>query len=173
MKYISFRKLLSKILDVIERIIIILCICIFGLSTVANGVEIFLRTSGFRSLYWVQEFTVICFIYVTFLGIVVLFKRKGDIIVTFIYNSFRKSIQLITAIIIDVLILLFIFLMIIASYNYLLSSIGGKTATLKIPFIFVYLPLLIGLVFIFIVVIEWLIEDIEHYISGKISNKTL
>lgn len=101
MKYISFRKLLSKILDVIERIIIIWGICIFGLSTVANGVEIFLRTSGFSYLYWVQEFTVICFIYVTFLGIVVLFKRKGDIIVTFIYNSFPKSIRLITAIIIE------------------------------------------------------------------------
>jgi TRAP-type C4-dicarboxylate transport system substrate-binding protein len=99
--YASFRRLLRKILNAVEKIFVIFGICLFGFSTVANGVEIFLRTSGLRSLYWIQEFTVIAFGYVTFLGAIVLFKRKPEQNFNWIRGPFRVMVSKIPVMRID------------------------------------------------------------------------
>jgi TRAP-type C4-dicarboxylate transport system permease small subunit len=162
MAYTSFRHFLSGFLNCIEKISVLFGISLFGVVVLANGLEIFLRTSGFRSLFWIQEFTVVFCSYIFFLGAAVLFKRKGDILVTFIYDLFPKSVQLILSVVVDLMILFFLIFGIKTAYSYLVFVYGGRTQTIGIPEIFVYLPVLLGLTLIFIVVIDWLLDDVEN-----------
>ena len=160
--YTAFRHLLSGFLNWMEKILCTFGIILLGAVVLANGYEIFLRTFGFRTLFWIQEFTVVSCSYMVFLGAAVLFKRKGDILVSFIYDRFTPSVQSVLSVIVDLLILFFLGFAIKASYAYLLFVYGGHTQTLKLPVIFVYFPILLGLILIAVVVLDWLLSDIER-----------
>ncbi len=162
MIYTTCRHLLSEFLNWVENILVLFGIVLFGVVVLANACEIFLRTSGFRSLFWIQEFTVVSCSYMVFLGVVVLFKRKGDILVSFIYDLFPKSIQRVLSVIVDLLILSFLAVAIKASCSYLSFVWGGYTQTMKLPVVIVYFPILLGLTLIFTVVFDWLLSDIEQ-----------
>ncbi len=150
-----------------EKILCLFGITLLGAVVLANGYEIFLRTFGFRTLFWIQEFTVVSCSYMVFLGAAVLFKRKGDILVSFIYDRLSPSVQSLLSVIVDLLILFFLGFAIKASYSYLLFVYGGHTQTLKLPVIFVYFPILLGLLLIAVVVLDWLLSDIERLSSPK------
>jgi TRAP-type transport system small permease protein len=162
MIYTSFRHLLSQFLYWVEKCLILFGITLLGVVVFANACEIFLRTAGFRSLYWIQEFTVVSCKYLVFLGAVVLFKRKGDITVTFVYDLFPKSVQKVLLVIVDLLILLFLSFAIAASFSYLSFVWGGYTQTMTLPKVVVYFPILLGLTLMFAVVLDWLLSDIEQ-----------
>jgi len=169
--YTAFRHLLSGFLNWMEKILCTFGIILLGAVVLANGYEIFLRTFGFRTLFWIQEFTVVSCSYMVFLGAAVLFKRKGDILVSFIYDRLSPSIQSILSVIVDALILFFLLFAIKASYSYLLFVYGGHTQTLKLPVIFVYFPILLGLILIAVVVLDWLLSDIERLSPRKMGSK--
>jgi TRAP-type C4-dicarboxylate transport system permease small subunit len=166
MAYIRFRNLLSGFLNGMEKSLVL-----FGVVVLANGYEIFLRTFGFRTLFWIQEFTVVACSYMVFLGAAVLYKRKMDIVVSFVYDRFPKSIQSVLPVIVDLLILIFLASGIKASYSYLSFVWGGYTQTMKLPVIFVYFPILLGFILIFLVVLDWFLTDIEPLRSKEMITK--
>jgi TRAP-type C4-dicarboxylate transport system permease small subunit len=169
--YTTFRHLLSGSLHWMERILCLVGITLLGAVVLANGYEIFLRTFGFRTLFWIQEFTVTSCSYMVFLGAAVLYKRKGDILVSFIYDRVSPTTQSVLSVVVDLLILFFLVFAIKASYGYLSFVYGGHTQTMKVPVIFVYLPVLLGLVLIGLVVLDWLLSDIERLSSRRMGNK--
>ncbi len=168
--YTTFRNGLSGFLNWMEKILCLVGIALLGAVVLANGYEIFLRTFGFRTLFWIQEFTVTACSYMVFLGAAILYKRKGDILVSFVYDRLSPSTQSILSVIVDFLILFFLVFAIKASYAYLLFVYGGHTQTMKVPVIFVYLPILLGLVLIGMVVFDWLLSDIERLSSRKMGH---
>ena len=161
MTYISFRHLLSGFLKWMEKIVTLIGISLFGIVILANALEIFLRTVGLPTLFWIQEFTVVSCSYLTFLGAAVIFKRKGDILVTFIYDLFPKAIQSFLSVVVDLMILFFLIFGVKTAYSYVVFVYGGRTQTIGLPEVFVYLPVLLGLVLILIVIIDWLFDDLE------------
>lgn len=167
MTYALFRQQFASLLNWIEKILVVFGISLFGIVVIANALEIFLRTFGFRSLFWIQEFTVVSSSYIVFLGAAVLFKRRGDILVTFVYDRLPKSIQTIISVVVDFLMLFFLIFSIKASYAYLSFVYGGHTQTMKLPVVFVYLPIFLGLALIFIIVIEWILDDIEKLFAKE------
>lgn len=171
MTYTLFRHLLSRFLNWMESILVLFEIVLLGVVVLANACEVFLRTFGFRSLYWILEFTVVSGIYIVFLGAPVLFKRKGDIVVSFIYDRLPRSFQPILSVIVDLLIVFFLAVGIKASCTYISSFRGGYTQTMKLPIIFVYSPILLAFILIFIVVLDWLLSDIEQLCLSQGGNK--
>ena len=167
MKYISFRNKLNKILNLIEKLLVIIGILLFGIIVIINGVEIFSRTILDHSFFWVQEFTVVICGYIIFLGITIIFKRKGNIFISIIYNLYPKSIRSIISLISDLLIMSFLIISIKASYSYVLFVRGGYTQTIKLPWSLVYLPILLGFLLIFVVLIDWIVDDIEKFYWKK------
>ena len=161
MTYISFRRLLSGFLRWMEKIVVLIGISLFGIVILANALEIFLRTVGLPTLFWIQEFTVVSCSYLTFLGAAVIFKRKGDILVTFIYDLFPKAIQSLLSVVVDLMVLFFLIFGVKTAYSYVMFVYGGRTQTIGLPEVFVYLPVLLGLVLILIVIIDWLFDDLE------------
>jgi len=59
MSYLSFHNRLKTLLSWMEKIVILIGICLFSIVILANALEIFLRTAGFPTLFWIQEFTVV------------------------------------------------------------------------------------------------------------------
>ncbi|RPJ03834.1 MAG: TRAP transporter small permease subunit, partial [Deltaproteobacteria bacterium] len=141
--YATFRHLLSRFLNGVEKILVLFGTTLFTAVVLANGLEIFLRTFGFRSLFWIQEFTVVSCSYMVFLGAAILFKRKGDILVSFVYDRFSKGAQGILSVVVDGLVLIFLGVAIKASYSYLRFVYGGHTQTMKLPVVLVYFPILL------------------------------
>jgi len=169
--YAACRHFLSGFLNGMEKILVLFGIVTFCAVVLANGYEIFLRTCGFRTLFWIQEFTVVSCSYMVFLGAAVLFKRKGDILVSFIYDRLPPSFQSILSVTVDILMLFFLGVGIKASYAYLSFVWGGHTQTMKLPVIFVYLPILLGLTLIFLVGLDWLLSDIEQIFPKGMSTQ--
>lgn len=161
MIYVTLRHFLSGFLNWMEKIVVFIGITLFGIVILANALEIFLRTSGFPTLFWIQEFTVVSSSYLTFLGAAVLFKRKGDILVTFVYDLFPKTVQSVISVVVDLLMLFFLMFGVLTGYAYLVFVYGGRTQTIGLPEVFVYLPVLLGLLLILIVIIDWSLDDLE------------
>jgi TRAP-type C4-dicarboxylate transport system permease small subunit len=160
--YKACRGLLRRILDVVEKVLVILGITLFGMVILANALEIFARTVFGYSFFWVQEFTVVICSYTIFLGIVVVFKRKGNIFVTFIYDRFPDSIKRTVSVSIDLMMVVFLIISIKLTYAYLLLVYGGYTQTMKIPYFMMYLPILISLSLILLTVVDWFLDDVER-----------
>jgi len=159
--YSFCRDLFTRFLNLIEKVLVIIGISLFAIIIIANGLEIFSRTILDHSYYWVQEFTIVISCYMIFFGAAVLFKRKGNIFVTVIYNFFPEKVQLIISVITDLLTLIFLIVAIKTSYSYLVFVYGGHTQTMKLPFFLVYLPIFLGFSFILLVIIDWFINDME------------
>jgi TRAP-type C4-dicarboxylate transport system permease small subunit len=172
MNYLSFHNRLKTLLSWMEKIVILIGICLFSIVILANALEIFLRTAGFPTLFWIQEFTVVSCSYLTFLGAAVIFKRKGDILVTFIYDLFPKAIQSLLSVGVDLLILFFLIFGVKTAYAYVAFVSGGRTQTIGLPEVFVYLPVLLGFVLILIVVIDWLFDDLEKVVKRSPRERT-
>lgn len=156
----SAHKILLRVLDKIFEFVGIL---LFASVIIVNAIEIFSRTFLNFSLYWVQEFTVIFCGYLIFCGIFVIFNRRANIFILFLVNMFSDFIKSIIRIFNDIIMLGFTVLGVYSTFNYLTIVYGGFTQTLKIPIYVVYLPILISFLGIFIVLIDWLIEDIEYF----------
>ena len=160
MIYNDCKKLLGRVTNLIEKGLVIIGISFFTIVILVNAVEIFSRTVLDFSFYWVQEFTVVLCGYITFLGAAIIFKRKGNILVTFIYNRFPGRMQLVVSFINTLLIVAFLVIGIKASYSYVSFVYGGHTQTMKLPYSLVYLPILISFCLILLVVVEWLLDDV-------------
>lgn len=161
MRTALYLEVISKLRYIIDKTFVILAAFIFAITVVLNGVEICLRSFGLPSLYWIQEFTVVSFGYITFFALPPVFIRKKYIVVTFIYNLFPKSMQSVLTVLVDVLVLVFLITGVTVSYSYVVSVGDARTATMRLPLQIVYLPLLIGLAFLVLVMVHSLFLDIR------------
>ena len=161
MIYNNCKKLLNGVLNLIEKGLVIIGIFFFTSVILANAVEIFSRTVLDFSFYWVHEFTVVLCGYITFLGAAIIFKRKGNILITSIYNLFPGKMQLVVSFINTLLIVAFLVIGIKASYSYVSFVYGGYTQTMKLPYFLVYLPILLSFCLVLLVVVEWVFDDID------------
>ena len=157
---------LKKLLAVLETIYAKIGVVLLGLILIVNGMEIFSRTILDHSFYWIQEFTVVGCGYVIFLGVVVLFQRKANIVIATIYDRLPQKVRGFISVFSDAMILFFVLLAIRSSFAYVRFIYGGYTQTMSLPMPLVYLPMLICFSTLFLVVLDWLLTDIAALGSG-------
>ena len=157
--------LLKKLLKVMENIYLKTASALLAAIIIVSGTEIVSRTMFDYSFYWVQEFTVVCCGYIIFLGAVIVFRRKGDIVIAVIHDNLPRKAAQIVSIFHDVLMVSFILLAIKASIEYIRFIWGGFIQTMLLPTPFVYLPLLICFSSLLLVILDWLIDDIAALVA--------
>ncbi len=146
-----------------EKVLCRLGVMLLGLVVAVNALEIFSRTILDHSFYWTQELTVVGCGYVIFFGAAVLFKRKGDILISALYDRLPLRARAIVSIVNNLLILSFLVVAIKSSYTYVRFICGGYTQTMKIPMYMVYLPILICFCSIFLVIVDSLLKEIQAH----------
>jgi TRAP-type C4-dicarboxylate transport system permease small subunit len=161
---------LKKILAVMEKIYTGIGVALLGVILLINAMEIFSRTILDYSFYWIQEFTVVGCGYVIFLGAVVLFMGKGDILISALYNRMPPTVQRVLTLVNDLVMLIFLMVAIKSSLSYVSFIYGGYSQTMKLPMYIIYLPILICFITLFLVVLDWLLGDMAKLCSQRTGN---
>lgn len=111
---------------------------------VINGMEIFTRAVLNNSLFWVFEVNLLLASWIYFIGISLVYYRRGDITVEFLFNRLPSRVQRLYLIALNVIIVAI--LAVIIFYGYRLLIVQSRTATLgvKIPNHLFSLPVVLG-----------------------------
>jgi len=125
--------------------------------------SVFLRYFFSFSFRWVDELTRYLFIYMVFLGIPIAFRKKTHVNIQFFALFFTKKIKYLVSIFIDLAILVTI-LYIGNSTIQMISTRIGKTPSpgLKLPMRYIYFPVIICFVLLFIEIIRRFITKYEE-----------
>jgi TRAP-type C4-dicarboxylate transport system permease small subunit len=99
---------LKKLLDLMERVCIIATVGMMGFMTFINIVQIIFRYLFSDEFVWIFPLTMLLFIWMTFLGAFVVYRRKKVIIVSFFVDRFPKGGQNILLVITNILAMAFL-----------------------------------------------------------------
>jgi|GEM_PF-6361646 len=166
MSLAAVRGPLEALLGVMDRLYTRAMIVLLGLVLAVNMLEILSRTLLDHSFYWIQEFTVVGCGYVIFLGAAALFNRRGDILISTLFDRFPARLRKALTVFNHLAILAFLCFAIKASFVYVRFISGGYTQTMKLPMVAVYLPILICFLSIGLVVLDWLLQELESPIPA-------
>ena len=106
---------LNRFLDLLEKICLIVATLAVALMIVLNIIQVFFRYVLNAAFVWVFPVTMLLFIWMTFLGAFVVYRRKKDIVVSFILNLFPGSGRRLIVLATNILILLFLILILLRS----------------------------------------------------------
>jgi len=114
---------------------------------------------------WSEEFARICFVYMIFLGIVLVAKEKGHLTVDILLSALPAKTQLIFLFISDLLILIAMAFITIGAYQLALLTFNQQMPATGIPSAFLYIAAIISSISYFGIVFINLIKHIKYGLS--------
>lgn len=135
---------LNKTLNALEKICLILSTASIGVMISLNIIQVFFRYVLNASFTWIFPMTMLLFMWCTFLGLFVVYRRKKDIVVSFATNLFPATVREKLTILTNTLIILFL-LLIIAQAPTLIQKQTSIMQVILLPRYVQALPLFIGL----------------------------
>lgn len=135
---------LNRLLNLLEKICLIFSTSAIGMMIALNIIQVFFRYVLNAAFVWVFPVTMLLFIWSTFLGAFVVYRRKKDIVVRFIANLFPASAQEKLTLITNILIIFFLILILIQAPS-LIRRQASIMQVIPLPRYIQALPLFIGL----------------------------
>ncbi|MDU8925582.1 TRAP transporter small permease [Pasteurellaceae bacterium LIM206] len=114
---------------------------------------------------WSEEFARICFVYMIFLGIVLVAKEKGHLTVDILISALPTKFQLVCLFISDLLVLAAMSFITIGAYQLALLTFDQKMPATGIPSAFLYLAAIISALSYFGIVLVNLVKHIKYGLS--------
>ncbi|PJG84725.1 TRAP transporter small permease [Conservatibacter flavescens] len=111
---------------------------------------------------WSEEFARICFVYMIFLGIVLVAKEKGHLTVDILFTALPARMQFIFLLIADLLILIAMAFIAIGAYQLALLTFSQKMPATGISSAFLYIAAIISSVSYFSIVLINLMKHIQY-----------
>ncbi len=140
-----------------EKVCIVLTVLALAVMTIINIVHIFFRYIFNISFVWVFPLTLLLFIWMTFLGIFVVYRQKKSIVVKFFLNLMPAGAQNIILLSMNILIMALLVL-ILAEGPGLLQKQASLLQVIPLPRYVQAIPLLIGIAGIFA---DYLVETAD------------
>ena len=147
---------LNNLLSLLEKICLVFSTAAVGAMIMLNIIQVFFRYVLNAAFVWVFPVTMLLFIWSTFLGAFVVYRRKKDIVVRFIANLFPESAQEKLTLITNILIMLFL-LLILFQAPVLFQRQASIMQVIPLPRYTQAIPLFIGLTGIFL---EYLLQTV-------------
>lgn len=148
---------LKSILALAEQIFLVMAVLCVAVMIIVNSLQIFFRYVLNSAFVWVYPLTMLLFIWMTFLGAYVVYRRKKDIMVLFIVNlmpaSMRKVLFIVTNIATMILILI-----ILGEAPTILKQQASVMQVIPLPRYTQAIPLFLGMLGIFL---EYLVDTTE------------
>ena len=135
---------LNKLLNLLEKICLIFSTSAIGVMITLNIIQVFFRYVLNAAFVWVFPATMLLFIWSTFLGAFVVYRRKKDIVVRFIANLFPASAQEKLTLITNILIIFFLLLILFQAPS-LIQRQASIMQVIPLPRYIQAIPLFIGL----------------------------
>jgi len=157
---------LKRFLDLMEKICLLISVLAVGVMITINAIQIFFRYVLNMAFVWVFPVTMLLFIWMTFLGAFVVYRRKKDIIVRFLVNMIPSGGQNILLLITNILIMLLL-IWILSEATTIFQRQASIMQIIPLPRYTKAVPLFIGVAGIFL---EYLVETVE--LSKRIFTRT-
>lgn len=157
---------LKRFLEVMEKVCLIVSVLAVGVMITINTVQIFFRYVLNMAFVWVFPVTMLLFIWMTFLGAFVVYRRKKDIVVRFLVNMIPSGGQNILLLITNILIMLLL-IWILSEVTTIFQRQTSIMQIIPLPRYTQAVPLFIGVAGIFL---EYLVETVE--LSKRIFTRT-
>ena len=135
---------LNKLLSLLEKICLVFSTSAIGVMIALNIIQVFFRYVLNAAFVWVFPATMLLFIWSTFLGAFVVYRRKKDIVVRFIANLFPASAQEKLTLITNILIIFFLLLILFQAPT-LIRRQASIMQVIPLPRYIQAIPLFIGL----------------------------
>lgn len=139
----------SNMLNKILKYLAILALLTMVSLVFFNAILRYFFDSG---IAWSEEFARICFVYMIFLGIVMVAKERGHLTVDIIISALPAKYQLIALFIADILILIAISLVAVGAYQLMLLTYTQQMPATGISSAFLYLAAIISSLSYFFIV---------------------
>lgn len=159
---------MHKLFDLIDRIVEISIVVIFGLLVIVGGMQVFNRYVLNQSLSWSEEFQKFAHIWLVFLTIPIGYRRGSHIGMEFLTRSFsekgKKALNFFTN-----LLWLLVAIFIIYYTRVIMNVARFQTSPgLGIRMDFAYLGLFLGGVYLFISILRNITNNLQRiYIDKK------
>lgn len=173
MVYIFFRKRIKHILkihsikaisDYIDKLISKISILILLIFTLIIIIQVFFRYFLHQPLLWTEEVARFLMIWMIFLSLSLVAKRRKNVCIELFLEKFPINIQQIISIISNIFIIYFLIILLILSIDLINSSARQLAPATRIPMNCVYISLPLGVLFLLIQMIYVLSEDITNCI---------
>lgn len=112
-----------------------------------------------QPLGWVYEIAVFLMMWSAFLGSVSLVRERGHVALDFLVCRLPFSLQQVVKIILGISMIVFLTIIINSSYEMITGLIKARSAYLRIPMIWVYISVPLGMFLIILQQIEVIVND--------------
>lgn len=153
----------SHALENTLKILSILALCSMILLVFFNAILRYFFDSG---IAWSEEFARICFVYMIFLGIVLVAKERGHLTVDIVVSTLPAGYQVFFLFLADILVLISLCLITYGAYQLMLLTYSQKMPATEISSSFLYLAAVISSVSYFLIVFTNLCKHIKWAIQG-------
>jgi len=153
---------LKRFLDKMEKVCLVVSVLAVGVMITINIIQIFFRYVFNLAFVWVFPMTLLLFIWMTFLGAFVVYRRKKDIVVRFIVNLFPFGPQNILLLVTNILTILLL-IWILSEAPTIFQRQSSIMQVIPLPRYTKAVPLFVGVAGI---LLEYLVETVE--VSKKI-----
>ncbi len=158
------RNMVKEFFNKFEEIVTSMALSITILAVLINTLSGWIIGKRYGQL---EEIAITGFVWVTFLGISVVYKNGAHIRIDFIVEAFPKKIKNIVQIIVDITVILF---SIFVAYNasvLMMGAIEKTTSLLHISYFFIDLPVVLGFSFMTIRTIIQMTKDFKQLRTPK------
>lgn len=134
-----------KVLDLIIKILDKLCAVALALMTVVTFAQAFNRYVLGGSFVWAEELSLLCMLWITFLGSTIAIRRGSHTRIDFAINMLPKKVKRAVEVIDYLLIALFCGYLYYVSLPLVSSNLTNLTPGMMIPRAIMYLSLTVGM----------------------------
>ncbi|HCS11190.1 MAG TPA: TRAP transporter small permease [Clostridiales bacterium] len=153
---------MKKILDNLEKFILVILALLFATMTIALFYQIIMRFVFQSANVWSEELTRFAFIWMSMLGVAVATRRSKNMDVDFIVNLMPKIMKLINSIFTKALIIGFLFVLIFYGIELVTITFKQLSPGMRLPMAYMYLSVPVGGILMLIFTIENIINDIKN-----------
>ncbi len=160
----TFLETYKKWMDRLARVEAFASMLMMASLILMNGVGIFTRYFLNRPILWVHELTILVGTWLFYVGMGLLYARREDISLDLIVNKMPERMRWMTEQVIHWMILLFLVILIIASYKLIpFVSMSGSmlSFSLGIKDAYYYIPVGVGSILMFIPVLYKTLKELE------------
>lgn len=137
MKYLKIAY--KKLLLLIESITMKISVFLFGIMLVSMLLQVISRYIFQRPFIWTEELTRFLFIWIIYLGCVLVSKKDEHIRIDFFLLRLPMRIRFIITLLTNILLVLFFLVVIIAGINMIIVNYKVKTTALRVSWMYFYL----------------------------------
>ncbi|MFD0965651.1 TRAP transporter small permease [Seminibacterium arietis] len=155
---------ISKYLDKTLKFLSVLALIIMVTLVFFNALLRYFFDSG---IAWSEEFARICFVYMIFLGIILVAKERGHLTVDVIVSALPAKLQMYIIFLADFLVLIGTAIISVGAYQLMLLTHTQQMPATEISSAFLYLAAVISSIYYFFIVFINLAKHIKWALQGS------